>query len=166
VLTALWLLSGALHHIDADVLGWWLCERQCDSGGLNGRPEKQADVCYSWWILSSLSILQRVPWISADKLTQFILACQDREDGGISDRPGNTADVYHTFFGIAGLVLLRYFDGASSGSGGGGGGGGGSDGGGGGGDSAAAPWRHQLVDPTYALPVSVVERLALPRQLL
>jgi hypothetical protein len=49
--------AGALHHVDADVLGWWLSERQCDSGGLNGRPEKQADVCYSWWILSALAIL-------------------------------------------------------------------------------------------------------------
>lgn len=28
----------------ADLLGWWLAERQVDSGGLNGRPEKQADV--------------------------------------------------------------------------------------------------------------------------
>lgn len=53
-------ILGALHHVDKDLLGWWLCERQCDSGGLNGRPEKQADVCYSWWILSSLSILGRV----------------------------------------------------------------------------------------------------------
>lgn len=53
-------LGNALHHVDENLLGWWLSERQCDSGGLNGRPEKQADVCYSWWILSSLSILGRV----------------------------------------------------------------------------------------------------------
>lgn len=53
-------IGNALHYIDEDLLGWWLSERQCDSGGLNGRPEKQADVCYSWWILSSLSILGRV----------------------------------------------------------------------------------------------------------
>jgi geranylgeranyl transferase type-2 subunit beta len=53
-------IAGGLSHVDEDLLGWWLCERQCDSGGLNGRPEKQADVCYSWWILSSLSILGRV----------------------------------------------------------------------------------------------------------
>jgi len=33
-------IVGALHHIDADLLGWWLCERQLESGGLNGRPEK------------------------------------------------------------------------------------------------------------------------------
>ena len=53
-------IGHALHLVDEDLLGWWLSERQCDSGGLNGRPEKQADVCYSWWILSSLSILGRV----------------------------------------------------------------------------------------------------------
>jgi geranylgeranyl transferase type-2 subunit beta len=56
-------VSGALDRIDVDTLAWWLCERQCDSGGLNGRPEKQADVCYSWWILSVLAILGRVNWI-------------------------------------------------------------------------------------------------------
>ena len=53
-------IAKCLHLIDdsnADLLGWWLAERQCDSGGLNGRPEKQADVCYSWWILSVLSIM-------------------------------------------------------------------------------------------------------------
>ena len=53
-------IANALEYVDVDLLSWWLCERQCDSGGLNGRPEKQADVCYSWWILSTLKILGRV----------------------------------------------------------------------------------------------------------
>lgn len=53
-------IGGALDQVDENLLGWWLSERQCDSGGLNGRPEKQADVCYSWWILSCLRILGRV----------------------------------------------------------------------------------------------------------
>ena len=53
-------IAGALSSVNHDLLGWWLSERQCDSGGLNGRPEKQPDVCYSWWILSTLSILGRV----------------------------------------------------------------------------------------------------------
>ena len=91
-----------------DVLGWWLCERQVDSGGLNGRPEKQADVCYSWWILSSLSILGKVSWINTNKLANYILKCQDTVDGGIADRPDDMADVFHTFFGIAGLSLLGH----------------------------------------------------------
>ena len=58
---ALSILS-RLDIVDIDLLGWWLSERQCDSGGLNGRPEKQADVCYSWWILSTLRIIGRVGW--------------------------------------------------------------------------------------------------------
>lgn len=33
---------------------------------------------------------------------------QDEEDGGISDRAEDMADVYHTFFGIAGLSLLGH----------------------------------------------------------
>jgi hypothetical protein len=53
---------------------------------------------------------------------------QDEEDGGISDRADDMADVYHTFFGIAGLALM--------------------------GHEGLAP-----IDPTYALPVDVVERL-------
>lgn len=39
-------ITGSLHHVDKDLLGWWLCERQCIDGGLNGRPEKFADVGY------------------------------------------------------------------------------------------------------------------------
>ena len=70
------------------------------------------DVCYSWWILvsetgsnfwlqytsryfvqSALSILGRVSWIDPARLAAFIIDCQDTDAGGISDRPGNMADV-------------------------------------------------------------------------
>ena len=53
-----------------------LCERQTESGGLNGRPEKLQDVCYSWWCLSALSILGRLSWIDQRALADFILSCQ------------------------------------------------------------------------------------------
>lgn len=114
--------------MDRDLLGWWLCERQVKSGGLNGRPEKLADVCYSWWVLSSLTIIERAHWIDREKLKTFILDCQDKEHGGISDRPDDAVDVFHTFFGIAGLSLLEY--------------------------PGLKP-----IDPAYALPVHVVDRL-------
>ena len=29
-------IMGILHSINVDMLGWWLCERQLPSGGLNG----------------------------------------------------------------------------------------------------------------------------------
>ncbi|XP_064395103.1 geranylgeranyl transferase type-2 subunit beta-like isoform X2 [Halichondria panicea] len=99
-------VAGALHRVDADRLGWWLCERQLPSGGLNGRPEKLPDVCYSWWVLASLKMIDRLHWISTDKLIEFILACQDDETGGFSDRPGDWVDPFHTLFGLAGLSLL------------------------------------------------------------
>ncbi|CAN1232323.1 Geranylgeranyl transferase type-2 subunit beta 1 [Linum perenne] len=121
-------ITGALHCIDKDLLGWWLCERQVKSGGLNGRPEKLPDVCYSWWVLSSLIMIDRVHWINKDKLIKFILNCQDTEKGGISDRPDDAVDIFHTYFGVAGLSLLEYPG-------------------------------VKAIDPAYALPVDVVNRL-------
>jgi geranylgeranyl transferase type-2 subunit beta len=131
-------IAKSLHVIrHPDLLGWWLAERQCDSGGLNGRPEKQADVCYSWWILSVLSILGRVDWIHRDKLAAFITKAQDKDDGGIADRPDDMPDVFHTFFGLAGLSLLGKF-----------------------------PDSYRKIDPVYAMPVDVVLRTGLSSQVL
>ena len=69
-------MIGRMDLINVDLLGWWLCERQLPSGGLNGRPEKLPDVCYSWWVLASLKMIGRLHWIDADKLRLYILACQ------------------------------------------------------------------------------------------
>ncbi|XP_028795108.1 geranylgeranyl transferase type-2 subunit beta 1-like isoform X1 [Neltuma alba] len=134
-------ITGSLDLVDKDLLGWWLCERQVKSGGLNGRPEKLPDVCYSWWVLSSLIMIDRVHWINKEKLIKFILNCQvvlaellscdfesDTENGGISDRPDDAVDIFHTYFGVAGLSLLEY--------------------------PGVKP-----IDPAYALPVDVVDRI-------
>lgn len=99
-------LLGELHRVDSDLLGWWLCERQLPSGGLNGRPEKLPDVCYSWWVLSSLAMIGKLNWIDNEKLKKYILASQDDETGGIADRPGDMVDPFHTLFGITGMSLL------------------------------------------------------------
>jgi geranylgeranyl transferase type-2 subunit beta len=69
-------ILNSIDKIDQDKLAWWLAERQLPCGGLNGRPEKLEDVCYSWWVLSSLSILNRLEWIDGPSLIQFILSCQ------------------------------------------------------------------------------------------
>ena len=120
-------IAGRLDLVDRDRLARWLSERQLPNGGLNGRPEKLEDVCYSWWVMSSLAMIDRLHWIDGDKLTAFILRCQVRftlsallvyltsvfQDpgmGGIADRPGDMVDVFHTVFGIAGLSLLKFTD--------------------------------------------------------
>ena len=47
--------------------------------------------------------------MNCPKLTEFILDCQDPERGGISDRPDDRTDVYHTFFGVAGFFFFSFF---------------------------------------------------------
>lgn len=101
-------IAGAIDTLDKDLLGWWCAERQTPTGGLNGRPEKLPDVCYSWWVLSAMAIMRRLDWIDGTALTRFILSAQDPDDGGIADRPEDAADLFHTFFGVAGLSLLGY----------------------------------------------------------
>ena len=59
-----------MHLVNPELLGWWLCERPLPSGGLNGRPEKLPDVCYSWWVLASLKILGKIDWIDKVCLQQ------------------------------------------------------------------------------------------------
>jgi geranylgeranyl transferase type-2 subunit beta len=97
-----------LDEVDQPTLCWWLSERQLPNGGLNGRPEKLEDVCYSFFVLSALSTLGKLSWIDSGKLEAFILSAQDTESGGIADRPGDMPDVFHTHFGLAGLSLLGY----------------------------------------------------------
>ncbi|CAE6480771.1 unnamed protein product [Rhizoctonia solani] len=135
-----------LDEVDQPTLAWWLAERQLPNGGLNGRPEKLEDVCYSFWVLSSLAILRKLHWIDGDALTRFILSAQDPDAGGIADRPGDMADdpdaggiadrpgdmadVFHTLFGVAGLSLLGY------------------------------PGLVDL-DPVYCMPAAIIEQLGL-----
>lgn len=104
--------------LDCDGLIEWLVWRQLPCGGFNGRPEKLPDVCYSWWILSSLSTLNSINRIDSSKLKDFILKCQDihTEDGdgdgiavgGFADRPGDVGDLFHTLFALTGLSLIRH----------------------------------------------------------
>jgi len=87
----------------------------------------------------------KVNWIDTDSLTRFILSCQDGDDGGIADRPGNMPDVFHTFFGVSGLSLLGWYDRSNS---------------------SGKYDRYRPIDPIYALPLDVVERLGLETHVL
>jgi geranylgeranyl transferase type-2 subunit beta len=101
-------VTNQLNLLDKVQTGKWLAERQTHLGGFNGRPEKLPDVCYSWWVLSSMFMIGTESFFDKDLLIKFILECQDDELGGIGDRPGNCHDVFHTFFGFCGLSLLGF----------------------------------------------------------
>ncbi|KAJ1560851.1 hypothetical protein HK096_006975, partial [Nowakowskiella sp. JEL0078] len=103
-------IANSLHLVDRDKLGWWLAERQLKSVDPNGRPDKPADVCYSWWVLSSLAVIGKLHWINKDKMIEFFLSSQNTVTGGFSDSHEDNADVFHTLLGIAGLAILGYED--------------------------------------------------------
>ena len=63
---------------------------------------------------------------------------------GIADRPGDMADIFHTFFGISGLSLIKYFDANK--------------------EKDPAFQLFKDIDPVYALPMDTVRRLGLTSQ--
>ena len=50
-------------------------------------------------------MINKTSWVDLGALDSYIRDCQDQL-GGISDKPGNNVDVFHTFFGLAALSLL------------------------------------------------------------
>ncbi|OEH80397.1 geranylgeranyl transferase type II beta [Cyclospora cayetanensis] len=103
-------LCGGLWTVNRRKAAHWLIDRQTVGGGFNGRPEKAPDVCYSFWIYAAFRILGYEGWVDAEKLAGFILQAQDTESGGIADRPGDLADAFHTFFGLAALGMIYRTD--------------------------------------------------------
>jgi prenyltransferase beta subunit len=35
---------------------------------------------------------------------------EDDDNGGVADRPGDVADVFHTFFGVAGNFISLFYN--------------------------------------------------------
>ena len=72
-------------------------------------------------------MIEKQDYINLDMLKCYILNCQDTDDGGFADRPGNETDVFHTFFGLTALSLMGHYS-------------------------------LELIDHTYALPVSCIKK--------
>ena len=57
-------IADSLHNVNADMLGWWLCERQLPSGGLNGQLERVSRIpacCIAhFWVSFFLCVKTRL----------------------------------------------------------------------------------------------------------
>lgn len=91
----------------------------------NGRCNKHADSCYTWWTVATLSILERrgyglgggsemnkADWMAKRR---FLLDKMQHHIGGFSKVPGGPPDVYHAYLSIAALAsqkeaTLKSFD--------------------------------------------------------
>lgn len=103
-------LMGRLHKLSHRTeLIEWLLRRQIS--GFNGRPQKDADTCYSFWVGASLKMLNdSLQYADAYAIFSFVNMCQNVKVGGVSKVPGVYPDVLHSYLGLAGLALLEKFD--------------------------------------------------------
>ncbi|KAK0648925.1 terpenoid cyclases/protein prenyltransferase alpha-alpha toroid [Cercophora newfieldiana] len=69
--------------------------------GVNGRCNKAADTCYSWWVGASLASLGREELISREPSRRFLLEKMQHRIGGFGKNPGSPPDLYHACFGLA-----------------------------------------------------------------
>jgi len=80
----------------------WCVGRQV--GGFQGRPNKDEDTCYSFWIGASLALLGAGELTDLDALAVFAFNCEGSH-GGIAKCVGNHPDVLHSHYALAGLSL-------------------------------------------------------------
>eukprot|EP00696_Hemimastix_kukwesjijk_P002677 gnl/Hemi2/1328_TR468_c0_g1_i1.p2 gnl/Hemi2/1328_TR468_c0_g1~~gnl/Hemi2/1328_TR468_c0_g1_i1.p2 ORF type:complete len:124 (+),score=27.40 gnl/Hemi2/1328_TR468_c0_g1_i1:163-534(+) len=77
--------------------------------GAQGRANKDADTCYSWWIGASLKILGGYGLFDSAPTRDFNLCCQYKR-GGVCKYIGHPPDIMHSYYGLSGLSLMGYAD--------------------------------------------------------
>ena len=109
-------LMGRLDSILEKDLTWrndlvrWCVSRQCgdavrnENGGMQGRPNKVEDTCYSYWIGGTLWLMGRDDLLDSKKLRSYILCCQTPM-GGFSKVIQGTPDVLHSFYSLAWMSM-------------------------------------------------------------
>jgi geranylgeranyl transferase type-1 subunit beta len=96
------ILLDRMDVLDRDLLIHWCVHRQMR--GMQGRPNKAEDTCYSYWIGATLCLLGREDILDHEALNDFVLGCQTQL-GGFSKSPGTYPDVLHSFYSMAWLSL-------------------------------------------------------------
>ena len=88
----------------------WCTHRQI--GGMQGRPNKVEDTCYSFWIGGTLRLLgpNAFALLEHSALRSFVLSCQSAM-GGFSKVRGVFPDMLHSFYSMSYLNLSAcHFD--------------------------------------------------------
>jgi geranylgeranyl transferase type-1 subunit beta len=112
-------LLGRLHEPDlADLrrrlkrycvmrVGTSFCDGAAGAVGIQGRPNKPCDTCYTYWVGCSLAMLG-VGWSdeAVEGTVNFALACQDTTSGGIAKEEDACSDPMHTCLALSGLAVI------------------------------------------------------------
>uniref|UniRef100_A0A4Y0BLW0 Protein farnesyltransferase subunit beta n=1 Tax=Anopheles funestus TaxID=62324 RepID=A0A4Y0BLW0_ANOFN len=116
------MLLGGENQCDLNALLRWTMNRQMAyEGGFQGRTNKLVDGCYSFWQGSLVPIVQgliarkegqqqimNVSLFNRYALQEYVLICCQRPNGGLIDKPGKPADLYHTCYTLSGLAVAQH----------------------------------------------------------
>lgn len=72
----------------------------------NGRCNKVADTCYTWWVGAALANLGQKDLLDWMPSRRFLLERMAHRIGGFSKHPGGPPDVYHACFGLSALAVM------------------------------------------------------------
>lgn len=81
----------------------WCLQRQI--GGYQGRTNKAADSCYSFWIGSSLVLLQSFQDTDFDSTSNYLFKSCQNLYGGFSKNDSQYPDILHSFYSICWLSM-------------------------------------------------------------
>jgi geranylgeranyl transferase type-1 subunit beta len=84
----------------------WCTGRQLR--GMQGRPAKLEDTCYSYWIGGTLRLIGEDALLDHDQLRSYVLSCQTNV-GGFGKVVNAFPDVLHSFYSLAYLSLSQNF---------------------------------------------------------
>lgn len=72
--------------------------------GMQGRPNKLEDTCYSYWIGGTLHLLGESRLLNGQALREYVLSCQSPY-GGFGKTVGAMPDLLHSYYSLAWLSL-------------------------------------------------------------
>eukprot|EP00928_Gymnodinium_smaydae_P019945 TRINITY_DN17690_c0_g1_i1.p1 TRINITY_DN17690_c0_g1~~TRINITY_DN17690_c0_g1_i1.p1 ORF type:complete len:475 (+),score=70.39 TRINITY_DN17690_c0_g1_i1:83-1426(+) len=122
-------IIGEAHRLDLHALLDWAVHRQMAAeGGFQGRTNKLVDSCYSFWQGALFPLIheafrqqgkdapplpEKHVWYKPDPLQVYnFLACQ-HQSGGMRDKPGKSADFYHTCYALSGVSAAQLLNAAA-----------------------------------------------------
>ncbi|XP_065074210.1 protein farnesyltransferase subunit beta [Ochlerotatus camptorhynchus] len=115
-------ILGGEDKCDLNALLRWAVNRQMAyEGGFQGRTNKLVDGCYSFWQGALIPIIQSLiarkenyPEIMNTALfhrfalQEYVLVCCQKPAGGLIDKPGKPADLYHTCYTLSGTAVAQH----------------------------------------------------------
>ena len=81
----------------------WCLRRQ--QTGFNGRPNKDVDTCYSFWVGATLELLGCKDYINWTYVREFVMSTEGSVTGGFGKSPDAHPDPMHSYLGLCGLSI-------------------------------------------------------------